>query len=238
MILPLIFAVAGLAPRDAEIRDLVRRAEAAYRAENWDAASRAFADAYAVDPNPDYLFARAQAERFAGRCNVALDLWDRYLTVETSAESMAEAKTFRSYCESPDANTANTGTLPHPSTSPGTPDDGEPQRVQWFRDPTGGVLVAIGGVSSVIGGSLLGFAVSRDRKAGGAATEGAYVDAKDAVKAPHRAGIAMLAAGGALLVGGIIRWAVVARGKGGRRRAHAWWPVQRLGLGPSLGVRF
>lgn len=239
MILPLIFAVAGLAPRDAEIRDMVRRAEAAYRASDWDTASRGFADAYAVDPNPDYLFARAQAERFAGRCNVALELWDRYLTVETSPEAIAEAKTFRSYCESPNAATATAGTLPHPSTATDDPSTDASPPARWFRDPAGGVLVATGGVSAVIGGSLLGFAIGRDRKAGGEPTEGEYVDAKDAVKAPHRAGIVMLAAGGALLVGGIIRWAVVARGKnGGRRRGHARWPTQRIGLGPTIAVRF
>jgi hypothetical protein len=241
MILPLLFfAIAGVAPRDAEIREMVRRAEAAYLAKNWDAASRGFADAYAVDPNPDYLFARAQAERFAGRCNVALDIWDRYLTVETSAEAIAEAKTFRSYCESPSASTANSGTLAHPSTTADEPRTAPPSRVKWYRDPAGGVLVATGGVSAIIGGSLLGFAISRDRKAGGAATEGAYVDAKDAVEKPHRAGIAMLATGGALLVGGIIRWAVVARGKGGRKRGDASLQskASRVRLGPSLGLRF
>lgn len=224
-----------LAPSRAEIRDMVTRAEAAYRAKEWDAASRAFADVYAIDPKPDYLFARAQAERFAGRCNVAVKLWDSYIAVETSPEAVREAKSLRAYCE-PTAGT----TTPPPPTQPNTPPttDGGPKpkpRTPWYRDPAGGVLVATGGVSTVIGASVLGLALSRDRKASSADTEGGYVGEKDAARTPHRAGIVVLSVGGALLVAGIVRWAIVAsRSRSDARSVKA----ARVTFGLGVGLTF
>lgn len=225
-----------LAPSRAEIRDMVTRAEAAYRAKEWDTASRGFADAYAIDPKPDYLFARAQAERFAGRCNVAIVLWDKYLAVQTSPDAIREAKTMRSYCETAPATT-HTPTTPR-STTPDTDRAPAPKpTAPWYRDPAGGVLVAIGGVSTVIGASLLGLALSRDRKASSADTEGGYVGEKDSARTPHRAGIVVLSVGGALLVAGVVRWAIVAsRARKGSPRRSA--TAQRVTFGLGVGLSF
>jgi hypothetical protein len=230
-----------LAPSRAEIREMVTRAEAAYRAQEWDTASRAFADVYVIDPNPDYLFARAQAERFAGRCNVAVTLWDTYISVQKSPTAVQEAKALRAYCEPP-----SSGTAPAPSTdrpnasSPGT-DGGVTKKpaVPWYRDPAGGVLVATGGVSTVIGASVLGLAVSRDRKATSADTEGGYVDEKDAARKPHTAGIVVLSVGGALLVAGVVRWAIVASRSGGTAKPRgSKRSAQRVTFGLGVGLAF
>lgn len=223
-----LLALLVLAPSRVEIREMVERAEAAYGQGQWDAASRGFADAFAVDPDPKYLFARAQAERFAGRCNVAIKLWDQYLGLESAPQAVAEARHNRAYCEP--ASTPNGETPTTSDTGPRPTDDGarrpaRPTRA-WYRDPAGGVLVATGGVSTVIGASVLGLALSRDRKAAGSDTEGSYVAEKDAVRAPHRAGIAVLSVGGALLVAGVVRWAVVASRSRRGARAQAqptWW---------------
>lgn len=232
-----------LAPSRVEIREMVDRAEAAYDEERWDAASRGFADVFAVDPDPKYLFARAQAERFAGRCNVAIKLWDQFLGLESSPQAVAEARHNRAYCEpvtTPDGGTPTTS-----DSRPRPADDGagrpaRPTRA-WYRDPAGGVLVATGGVSMVIGASVLGLALSRDRKAAGSDTEGSYVAEKDAVKAPHRAGIAVLSVGGALLVAGVVRWAVVAtrsrRGTQARSEGTWWARSQRVRWGAAAAPR-
>ena len=225
-----------LAPSRHEIREMVERAEAAYKLEQWDTASRAFADAYAVDPNPDYLFARAQAERFSGRCNVSVKLWDQYIAVETSAESLKEAREFRRFCEPLVA----AATAPPTASASATADDAaHPRSNAWYRDPSGGVLVATGGVSMVIGASVLGLALSRDRKAASADTEGSYVTRKDGVRPAHQAGIAVLSVGSALLVAGVIRWAVVAsRARSRRAQAGATssWGGAARGLTRGLRV--
>ena len=228
-----------LAPSRHEIREMVERAEAAYKLEQWDTASRAFADAYAVDPNPDYLFARAQAERFSGRCNVSVKLWDQYIAVETSAESLKEAREFRRFCEPVVA----AATAPPTASASAAADDNapRPRSNAWYRDPSGGVLVATGGVSMVIGASVLGLALSRDRKAASADTEGSYVTRKDGVRPAHQAGIAVLSVGSALLVAGVIRWAVVAsRSRSRSRRAQAGatssWGGATRGLTRGLRV--
>jgi hypothetical protein len=104
------------------------------------------------------------------------------------------------------------------------------------------VLVAVGGVGVVIGGSVLGIALSRDKKAKDAANEGGFVDRKDSARVQHRVGIAVLSIGGALLVAGVVRWAVVAS-KGQRTppsNARVGFGVSpaRRGAAVSLGVRF
>lgn len=247
-----LLTLLALAPSRVEIREMVQRAEAAYENEQWDSASRGFADAYAVDPNPDYLFARAQAERFAGRCNVSVKLWDQYIAVEKSPDRVREAKVFRAYCE-PQPTTDPTAPVVPRTTAPSA-GDRAPRSTRsagpWFRDPVGGVLVATGGVSTVIGASVLGLALSRDRKAASADTEGGYVGEKDAARTPHRAGIVVLSVGGALLVAGVVRWAIVASrshdgdasrigaaGRGGRASSQRG-PARRVTFGLGRGLRF
>lgn len=233
-----------LAPSRAEIREMVTRAEAAYKAQEWDAASRAFADVYAIDPKPDYLFARAQAERFAGRCNVAVKLWDSYIAAETSPDAVREAKSLRAYCEPAATGTTPAATATRPDASSPHADGGpttEPKRVPWYRDPAGGVLVATGGVSTVIGASVLGLALSRDRKASSADTEGGYVDEKDSARTPHRAGIVVLSVGGALLIAGVVRWAIIASRSRGNARVQgrsAKHGVVRVTFGLGAGLSF
>lgn len=251
MIAACLLSMLATAPSREEVLDIVRRAEMAWAEERWDAASRGFADAYAVDPDPAYLFARAQAERFAGRCNVALQIWDRYLEVERSQSSRQEAKVMRAYCEPGSAPASPTKAVPGDDAPVTGAAPGEQQRPRpWYRDPAGGVLVATGGVSAVIGGSILGLALSRDRDARNAETEGSYVDEKDAVRRPHGAGIAVLSVGGALLVAGVVRWAVVAgrASKPGRGLGQSWgtgaqrvtWQLgaRRRFAALSLGLRF
>lgn len=231
-----------LAPSRAEIREMVTRAEAAYKAKEWDVASRAFADVHAIDPKPDYLFARAQAERFAGRCNVAVKLWDSYIAAETSPDSVREAKALRAYCEPVAIGT----TAPPTTANASSPNaDGgpapKPNRTPWYRDPAGGVLVATGGVSTVIGASVLGLALSRDRKASSADTEGGYVDEKDSARTPHRAGIVVLSVGGALLIAGVVRWAIIASRSRGDARGHGRIGQPRVGrvtFGLGAGLSF
>jgi hypothetical protein len=54
----------------------------AYEAKDYDAAIREFERAYQIDPNPNLLYATAQAYRFANRCGQALPLYRRYLELK------------------------------------------------------------------------------------------------------------------------------------------------------------
>jgi tetratricopeptide (TPR) repeat protein len=215
----------SLALGSAPVEDIVARAESAYLAERWEEASTAFAEAYAIDPNPVYLYARAQAERLAGRCTTALDLYDRYLESRPPDEAAHEARINRARCEVAVPKNGPPG-APEPDTA--TAGDRTPER-PWYRDPIGGALVGVGGLSTIVGGSVLGIAIAQDARAIDSSTEGEFVDAKDRARVRHRVGIALISVGAALLVAGAVRWTLVAR-----RR-----PNRRATLGPAgLGVRF
>jgi hypothetical protein len=243
IVLPLALAF-SLGPEPAEIDAIVAQAEAAFERKDWDGASRALADAYLLDPRPDLLYARAQAERLAGRCNVALPLYDRFLAEERADTVAAEdARDNRERCAALTAGT--TAAAPaqpaDQGTKPAKPRD-RADRGAWYRDPAGGVLVALGAVSTVIGGSVLGIALSRDKKAADAANEGGFVDRKDDARTQHHVGIAVLSIGGALLVAGVVRWAVVAskreRRAGREARLRVGLAPTRRGAAVSLGLRF
>src|SRR5690606_12723325 len=92
----------------------------------------------------------------------------------------------------------------------------------WFRDPVGGVLVGlgIGGVGA--GAALMGIASSRAKSIGNYELNTEYVDARDGAKKLNTGGIVALSVGGALLVSGIVWWAVLARKNKASQSASLW----------------
>jgi hypothetical protein len=208
-------ATLALAGPAGDASSAVQRAEAAYVAEDWNAASKAFEEAYAADPNPVFLYARAQAERLAGRCTVALDLYDRFLATKPPKEAEQEARINRARCE------AVVEAPPPPDVEPGPGDEGSdgPATPPWYKDPVGGSLVGVGVVTTAIGGGLLGIALANDGDAVAADNEDAFIEAKDSAKVRHRVGIALVSVGVALAVAGAIRWGLVARRTSSERRA-------------------
>jgi hypothetical protein len=211
-------------------------------------ASDAFGEAYVATGRPVFVYARAQALRLAGRCDLAVPYYDEFLaktptkadTPEADAalqKAIQEAKANRNRCTASEPPR----TVPPPKVDPTPPADGptppDGPRRQWVRDPAGGVLVALGGVAGIIGATLIGFAATRDGSAGSAGTEGEYVHRKGAARIQHRVGIAVAAVGGAMLVAGITRWGVLAA-RERKRRASAGVAPTRRGATLSVSVWF
>jgi hypothetical protein len=195
--------------------------EAAYREGRWDDASVAFAAAYDETGDPIFLYTRAQSERRAGRCKLAIELYTQFLATEPPEKSKQVATRYRDECKA---------LLPAPEPAPApppvvepasdTPDQPSPPPRPWWRDPAGGVLVGIGGAGVVTGAVLVGLAYGSIDRASSASDDLGY-DAR--VQRAHRfeiAGGTVLAVGSALLVGGVVRWLVVrSRSAGSRDRA-------------------
>ncbi len=72
-----------------EAQAAFEEAERAFAAKDFDKAAEALARVYAIEPLPHLLYARAQAERLAGRCETANPLYIEYLDTRPSAESAA-----------------------------------------------------------------------------------------------------------------------------------------------------
>jgi hypothetical protein len=202
--------VLALAP-EARDPDVVA-GEAAYREGRWDDASVAFDAAYRRSGNPTYLYTRAQVERKAGRCDVAIGLFEKFLSTKPPEAAGKAAQEYLDECRA---------SLPAPEPDPvppprveidpadSLPADDPPRR--WPRDPLAITLVATGGVAMVTGAALVGIAFRDNGRADEAGDDAEYVRRIDRARTLQIAGATVLPIGAALVIGGAVRWAVLAK---------------------------
>jgi len=182
------------------------RAARHFEAKEWDAAVEALVDAYALDPDPDYLYARAQAERFRGRCDDAIVYYRRFLASGPSPRQRADTDRNIAICREQqarvpppraDARALEPAAQRPPPAAP--------------RDVAGTVLVTLGAVGTLAGAAVW-IAGSRLRaRAPQAAHEADYVRTATRGRALTGAGIVITSVGATTLLAGVIRYAVVLR---------------------------
>ncbi len=217
------------APPDAALR-----AQQYFQAGEWDAAVEALMEAYAADPNPAYLYARAQAERMRGNCRVAIPLYQRFLEHGVTEQQRADTERHVRLCEEilfneqadvePDPTPVVPVTNTAPDEPPPTTDD--PPTHPWTRDAPGLTLLATGTAAAAVGGILWGLGARELRRAPRATVEEAYERQVAQGRRDIAIGATMTALGVALAIGGTIRLGVVARRH--RSRVSGW-------LGPGTG---
>jgi tetratricopeptide (TPR) repeat protein len=186
-----------------------------YREGRYAEASADFARAYRREPDPRYLYSWAQAERKTGNCAVAVQLYRRYLEHDLPAENIDAARTNMLRCgytwteedekvDAVDLDAVDLGIVEQ------TIDTVEPSS-DWWLDPAGASLVAIGGASTATAIGLWA-AWSFERNAAlRARTESLHARHLQRADRMRVAGIVTSVLGASLLVGGIIRYAVVRR---------------------------
>ena len=81
---------------------------------------------------------------------------------------------------------------------------------KWYADPAGGVLVGTGALGIAIGAALIPIANRQARSARDEFLHQEFDDRYRSARRARAAGISVLAVGGALVLGGIIRYAIVA----------------------------
>jgi tetratricopeptide (TPR) repeat protein len=206
---------------------VVERAKVHVAAGEYDKASVAFAEAFTLDPNPAYLYARAQVERFGGDCATAVQLYRAFLAEDPPQEDRALAERHIETCggervrEAAPPEPAPTPVIDSvPKPDPVEPVGGDVRPVRWVADVTGGVLVGTGIVGLAVGLGFYGRALQLDRAADDAATQDAF--ARDVQRAItfNRVGLVTLGVGSALVVAGVVRYAVVASRGRSRRVAR------------------
>lgn len=196
-------------PAVAKAEERVQAAQRHYEAGRYDEASRALAQAYASDPNPDYLYARAQAERQGGHCDRAVPLYQQFLETSPPAIQAEAARTNLSRCDAllSAGEPLSAGAVPSP---PMEVDQPAPRKVSVMRDPWGGALLATGAAGLAVGFGFLGQSFVDQGRAEDAPTEGDYADWAARAQSYRRLGVGGIAVGGALLVGAAVRYGVLA----------------------------
>jgi tetratricopeptide (TPR) repeat protein len=207
---------------DPEARTLLDEGASAYARGDFTGAIAAFERGYAIDPAPVFLYAWAQAARYAGDCVTALDLYDRFLATDPPASQRSAAEGYRAKCA---AVVPPSVPEPKPQIEPDAPMQSPITRprdaVKRRIDPVGPALLGVGSSIAIAGAALLGVgldAVARQNDTT------AYQDFSDLDRRKRvflGSGAPILAVGLALFIGGTIRLAR-ARRAAARERRVAW----------------
>lgn len=257
-IVPLLLALAapGQLLSNPEAQAKLREAQEAFQEEDFDAAAAAVEAAYIIEPEPMLLFPWAQAERSRGNCEAAVALYSRFLDSDAQApdEMVTLATENRDLCQAEldeagddvivdddetsvvDEVLAEEDPEPPPPEPVGT--DDQPKAKAWYKDPVGGVLVGVGVAGVGAGVGLLAVASSRAKGASELDSHTDYLDARTGATSLRNGGAIALSIGGALVIGGVVRYLLVAKKN---KAATAWRMSPQLGprwTGVSFGRRF
>lgn len=190
-----------------------------YNIQQYDQAAAEYEQAYLLDPEPEYLYAIAQAQRLGGDCVKALRSYNAYLRTNPADDSKARANIAR--CEqdlkdhppAPDSLTIVPGpvVLPPSAPLPPPPPQAPPRMVSrpWTRDWIGHALVG-GGVAIAATGAVLyldGRSAIADHNAAATYDQfSAMHAAVDAARTRQLIGVTALAAGGGVILGGVLHY--------------------------------
>ena len=163
------------------------------------------------------MYTLGQSSRKLGRCDDAIGYYRQYLRVGDAA-SVGAARFQIERCEQQlrDAQTAQAAQAAR-QTDSRIAAPALPPRRPFYRDVVGMTLAGVGlGAALAGGGLLVGSAVIVDHSR---TTLQQFDDALSGAQTLRTGGIILTAGGGALLVAGVIRLALVARrGRGGETR--------------------
>lgn len=203
----------------APTEDHAAVAARAFREGDFVLAAEAFQRAFDITGDPALLFGRAQALRRAGSCAAAIEVFEQFIAMSPPATDAEAAQAVIDECraildvhEPPPSPSPVDEDPPPASTSP--PPSASPP---WHRDVTGGALLGTGLAITAVGAALYGTAFAQADDRGG--TEQQYDDRRRRVRTFAATGGALLITGGALVVGSVIRYAVVSKRRSSSRVA-------------------
>jgi len=222
---PALPSVAASAPgvrlREPAAEAEFRRALEAWDKEDYVTAAEALDVAYAIEPQPDLLYARAQVRRMLGRCRDALSLFQAYLDTQPVAlDKIRDTHVNMERCraelqhppDDPTVDEAGATRAGEPSVTASLPPSpsSQPAPRPWHRDPLGGALVGVG-TAGLAAGVILWRATGRtDDRSSRAGTYGEFRRFHDHAERLELAATLVTVGGSAALVSGVIRWVVIA----------------------------
>ena len=173
----------------------------AYDSGDYDGASREFEAGYRIDPKPALLYAWAQAQRLGKHCDEAITLYRKYLDSGPSETMVTHTRGFISACQ------AELATPPPPPPAPpvrDTPHEPSP----WYRDPIGGTLLVSGTIGLGVGAGFLVVASRSKQRADAAEFRDDFEIQFDEANTRRRIGGTAIGVGAALVIGGVIAYAL------------------------------
>jgi tetratricopeptide (TPR) repeat protein len=254
---------ASALPKNQEAARALEEGQVKYKAEDFAGAIEDFKRGYEIEADPAFLIAWAQAERQRGRCAAAVRLYKKFLATDPSevaqefaregivrcAEQLAADEVLptemRDEDDDEDDDDDDDGEV---VPTPEVEEELEPrpektrERNVWIRDPLGTSLVAFGVVGTGVGSGLLIASAIQSQRLDRDQDEmnvnyGEFDDRVEGIRNLRIAGGVVVGVGAAVLIGGIVRWAVVgARAK--KSRATVGFMLDRERAGLTISGRF
>lgn len=210
MIALALVAVLAAAPSN----DAARRAEQHFAAGEYAEAIDALEEAYANEPDRAFVFAMGSAWQALGDCDKAIEQYERFLATEPPTDQAERTRERIALCRPSKPPPPVIDAPAHVEASPVVmppPVEDRPEGQQWHRDPAGGVLLGVGLVA-LAGGTALEILGARRRvRADDAMDEDGFRSRLRQSNALQGAGIGLIATGGSLVVGAVIRYVLVQR---------------------------
>ena len=212
------------APKGKAAKAAFDRGVAAYTKGDFAAASEALGQSYKLEPDVETLFAWAQSERQQNNCDSAIELYNKLLDTNMPAENKDAVRTKLEECKAIIA--AKTGVLDKPLDPPDQePVPEEPVRedpapsgkTPWWKDPIGDALTIGGVVALGVGGYFLYSGKTAEDKS--FENDAQFEANQDKAESHGRIGVILTLTGGALIVGGIVRY--VTRDGGGSKESSS-----------------
>jgi hypothetical protein len=200
---------------------------------------------YAEVPDPAVMYALGQAHRLNGDCTKAAEAYRAFLDSNPPERQREAAQGNLERCEassSPAAAAAETPppaetapppeqktTAPLTATEPPPAETDEGSGHAWYADVPGHILTGTGVAAAIVGTILFTGGRSKVSDADSAGTIDDFDASRDDAHSgltQQRVGLVVMGAGGALIIGGVIRYATVGGG-----------PKDTAGvrIGPTLG---
>jgi tetratricopeptide (TPR) repeat protein len=223
------------APTNAEAKAAFDRGVAAYTKGDYAAASDSLEKSFRLEPDPETLFAWAQAERKLSRCEKAIKLYERLLKFEVPAENRQAIQANLDDCKAnlgpakPDApkQVVVVKHDDHGDRPPVAHDEPRP----WWRDPIGDTFLGAGVVGLGVGVAFVVAAHGSDSQAKSSPNYFTFQDLENKAKSQSTNG-AIAAGAGAALVGIGVIWYAAHRSSDRDTRISGWID----GAGGGLGV--
>lgn len=230
--------VAAPTPPDESVLRAADRAAAYVREGRYDDAVAVIEEASRSKDHPVFIYVRGIIEEERGHCTEAIEYYDAYLALDVPDVDAREAGRRKERCvrllEAARENAP--AASPDPAPDPEPPRDDGLDDARWYADPAGVTLLVVGAAGLAAGAGLHLQARADERAAERAQTVGAYDRLAGRAESLSRWGIATMSVGGALLVAGIVRYAVVGARAAKHRRRDA--TVRVRFRGPTVALTF
>jgi tetratricopeptide (TPR) repeat protein len=225
----LIVAVVLGGTQSAGADDHLERGLQHYQDGEFELAIDEFSAGYELDPQPELLFALAQAERLSGDCASASVYYREFLDTDPPDAQRDAATMHLDACDDALSSTPNRDQEVLEIEVPAP----ELQSRRWFHDVVGDVMLGAGALSALISFRLYGQATSERDLAEAATDYSEYTTHRDRALSRRNWALGTFGIGAGLMAGAVYRFVW-----GGRDERDLAVGPSSDGIGLSLGGAF